>query len=97
MCLVLVVTKMSNGKELAEALTDALNGSSVRTVADDFAAELEHTHPTLQQSFWRFVQVVARLYSTSDGHTDGRNELSREFTKRLTELVANGDWRLPFI
>jgi hypothetical protein len=77
-------------KDTIDQLFRDLNGAH-RDVADTLIAHLRTEHRTLQQSFWRVIQTVAREYQKFD--SDLRNESAVAFAKD----VAGIDRPLPLL
>lgn len=62
---------------------------------DKLADKMANEHPTLQQSFMRFVCQFIRKMAKRE-YTDGRNERAVALAKRLVKVLDEDDF-LPFI
>lgn len=57
---------------------------------DALAEKMAHEHPTLQQSFTKFVVKFIRSMA-KNSYTDGRNERAVALCKKLAEVADSGD------
>lgn len=62
---------------------------------EKLADKMANEHPTLQQSFMRFVCKFIRKMAKRE-YTDGRNERAVALAKRLAKVLDEDDY-LPFI
>lgn len=91
---------MSSKKEIVErvekSMKELLNQVNYmgmdNDIADAMAKVLIKEHNTIQQTFWRVMQGVAKQYGEMPYH-DGRNEQAVKFAKQIAEI----DIHLPFI
>lgn len=81
---------MADTKEAIDIIFSTINGCH-RSVSVELLEHLRTEHRTLQQSFWRVIQQVAREYQKFD--TDLRNESAVEFAKQIAAI----DCPLPLI
>ena len=66
-----LVNYLGNDGDMAEALAD----------------HLRTEHRTLQQNFWRTIQMTSLLYAEqTKGHTDLRNEGALAFTEAVNKV-----------
>ena len=77
-------------------IMDAVNiMGSDKKVAEGIIKELQVTHRTLQQNFWRVMVEVVRQYS--EFRHDLRNEGSVELCKAITKFLDENPQYLPYI
>lgn len=65
--------------------------SNDRDLADVLVDHLRREHRTLQETFWRVIQMVAHKYK--DFPSDLRNQAAVEFAKKIDAL----DCSLPYV
>lgn len=79
-------------EKLAEEFLNLTNYmGNDRDLADALLSRLQREHRTLQATFWRVIQMVARKYK--DFPSDLRNEAAVEFARKIDAL----DCPLPHI
>ena len=75
-----------------EVVSDMVNDMGFED--ENLAEHMANEHPTLQQSFMRFVVKFIKKMAEKT-YTDGRNEASVALAKQLAEVVK--DSHLPFV
>lgn len=70
------------GKAMSQ-LSDAVNSMSFHS--KDFAKAATLEHRTLQQSLFRSVVEIIKVYASDDYTYDGRNQASHELAKKIVE------------
>lgn len=90
-------TQTEVAAEAIHNLMDAVNVmGSDDPVVKGIIDELEVSHRTLQQNFWRVMMQVIKKYS--EFGSDGRNEGAVELCKYITEQVeTNHKEHLPYV
>ena len=73
---------------LIDFIDNTLNAMGIeQRLAPVFLTEFNKIHRTLQQTFFRFLRdFIERYAKQSDSYFDGRNEASREYSKKISEL-----------
>lgn len=84
-----------NSKEFkaAKELENALNDYGWNP--KQFALATTTYHRTLQQSLFRTIVEILKVYASPERRTDLRNEASKTGAKKLMEVLA--EMHLPFI
>ena len=81
-----------NEKELAKEIANTMNSFGFDYAA--FNIQMMQEHKTLQQNFMRLIRnYCVYVAEQPDYMFDGRNQASREFAKKVTEIEI----RLPMI
>jgi hypothetical protein len=84
-------------KELAEKVTDFVNGGDRRDVAE-FVKEMSYQHRTLQQMFTGICLAWLNHLSKLEEHQyDLRNEASVKTAKKIKAAVPDIEYGLPLI
>lgn len=85
----------AKAEEATKVLVNLTNAyGSEKAVAEGIVEALTKEHNTLQQSFWRAMQMVIKAYS-EEKYVDLRNEASRDYCKAAAKLAD--DHHLPLI
>ncbi len=79
--------------QAAKTLEDALNDMSWNP--KEFAEACLTLHPTLQQTLYRTIVEVVKVYADPNRYTDGRNRASKEEAQKLMKVLNES--YLPFI
>ena len=72
-----------DGKQLAEAMADFVNGG--RDKQKDFIEGFCRQHRTLQQSAFKMMLELMEHIASDEYRTDGRNEDSQKIARNLVE------------
>ena len=88
--------RQEDWKQLLDNMFDMLNcmGGDKKT-AEVIFEKLCGQHSTIQQGYWRVMQMVIEKYA--DARYDGRNEASVGWCRRIKELNEEHAHHLPFI
>ena len=62
----------------------------------EVAKKLANTHPTLQQTFMRFVAEFIHEEAKKE-HFDGRNEATGKICKKLSKIMKEENTHLPYV
>lgn len=78
--------------EIVEKLFTVLNYmGNDRNMADAIIKRLEKEHPTIAQTFWRVVKMVAARYQTFN------HDMRNEGSVALAKVIAFDGNHLPFL
>jgi len=69
------------------ALMDVCNGNDADYVSWCMLQSLAHTHPTLQQMFFKSLRA-AIMEMPNNLHSDARNEATMEWCRKVAEIDA---------
>lgn len=71
-------------EEMMKLVNFMTNDTELALTLNEFISK---DHRTLQQNFWRTIQILAREYAkTNKDRTDLRNEASVSFAQAITDL-----------
>ena len=85
--------EIENSREAAQELARALNDYGWNEKR--FALATTTFHQTLQQTLFRTIVEILKMYADPQRRTDLRNEASKEGAKKLMEVLE--ELHIPFI